>query len=215
MLRGPRAKLPPTILQSCSSAEAAMPRAKPRIQSSSAFGSVSATVQKPGSAPIAARSETATPNARHPIRSADAAAGKCVSATSESIVLTSSVPTGTRVTAASSPGPTDTIGPVVVSPSSFRSNSISANSFIRRNFGGARDARDLVEYTVDVTVTLLAAERARERNVLVDHDFERNIGATRELVRTEPEQRELHLIQRLELAIEQRRDQRVEHLAFA
>ena len=56
MVSGPRVVSPPISSQSCASASASRPRAKPARKASSARGSASASVKASGLAPQAARS---------------------------------------------------------------------------------------------------------------------------------------------------------------
>lgn len=81
-----------------------------------------------GTPRIAARSENDTINARYPIRSGGASAGKCTSGSSVSMEAICAKFGVVEITAASSPGPKATQSPAARSPSPRVMASINANS---------------------------------------------------------------------------------------
>jgi hypothetical protein len=105
MVRGPRVVSPPISSIAYASAIANIPSAKASSHASSTSGSVIASKNQRGSAPIAARSERLTASALCPRRRGSAPGRKCVPSQSVSVVRARTRPAGGRRSAQSSPTP--------------------------------------------------------------------------------------------------------------
>jgi len=105
LVREAAERLPPTSGQPCRIDSAITPSTRPsKTGTESARGTIRLSRQPTGSAPIAARSERFTINARRPIvRGASRTNRKCTSSTTASTERTTSEPVRGRRTAASSP----------------------------------------------------------------------------------------------------------------
>ena len=82
------------------------------------------------------------------------------------------------------------------------------------HLGGTQAWRQLVEYRVDILVAIGTAELLGQFNAFVEDDAPRDIQAMLELKSANPENAVLDRLNFVELAIEQRHDQRIEFCHF-
>src|SRR5262245_19049569 len=156
--------------------------------------------------------------------SAEVSGGKWTPATIVSTVTTSSVPSGTRTSAASSPIPSATSSHR--GPASAKKRLISSNSprdiAVRPCSVRARAAlvrtqlcRGTIENGIHVLVPIRRTKFLREADSFADHDTKRHIIAHLELVEADQQDRMLDWIEILERPIEQRGEIGIEYLTRA